>query len=259
MKKIPKNERHQRLISEVNQRPGVLIRDIATKFGVSRETIRRDFDELSQRGILGRRYGGANPSPTGLVQSLETRQQLMRPEKELIAALACQLIAEHEVIMLGPGATVIFLAQQIASRNPDIVVITNSLGVALSLGQADKVRVLVAAGELEHKEAFMWGHETTDFLDKFSADSVFFSCDGVTPDGVMEVDSRTAWVERAMVRNSRRKVLLMDNSKFDQTSFERVCEIKEVDDMVCDQQPVGSLLKILTQAGVVIHTEAEPL
>ncbi len=257
MKKIRKLERQERLISEINRHPSILIRDLASMFGVSRETIRRDFDELSSQARLHRRYGGASLSPTGLVLSLETRKQLLRPEKELVAKLAYELIGEHEVIMLGSGATIIILAQEIATHNPNITIITNSLGAALSVGEANNVRVLLTAGELDHKEAFLWGHETTEFLDKFTVDATFLSCDGITPNGVMEVESRTAWVERAMVRNSRRTVVLLDHSKFGQTSFERVCELQDVDELVSDRPPDNGLSRVLNQAGIRVHAPSE--
>ncbi len=256
-KKLPKHTRHQRLIDEINHRPSALIRDLADMFAVSRETIRRDFDELSREGRLNRRYGGASLSPTGLVTSLETRKQLQRPEKETIARAASKLIVDHEVLMLGSGATIIILAQELARQNRPLMVITHSLGVALTLGPAENIRVLLAPGELDYAEAFVWGHETTDFLAKFVVDTALFSCDGVTTQGVMEVDSRTAWVERAMVANSRRNILLMDNTKYNQTSLERVCDLTDVDSIVCDGAPNGELASILQQASVTIHISGQ--
>ena len=256
VEKLPKHVRHQRLIDEINHRPGLLIRDLADMFAVSRETIRRDFDELSRDGRLHRRYGGASLSPTGLVTSLETRKQLLRPEKESIAQVASELIVDHEVLMLGSGATIIILAQELARQNRPLTVITHSLGVALTLGPADSIRVLLAPGELDYTEAFLWGHETTDFIGKFVADTALFSCDGISSNGVMEVDSRTAWVERAMVAHSRRNVLLMDHSKYEQTSLERVCELAVIDVMVCDDAPVGELAGLLLQAGVEVVTSS---
>ncbi|MDC1287746.1 DeoR/GlpR family DNA-binding transcription regulator [Gammaproteobacteria bacterium] len=253
IEKLPKHARHQRLIDEINHRPGVLIRDLADMFSVSRETIRRDFDELSSEGRLNRRYGGASISPTGLVTSLETRKQLQRPEKEAIAQATCKLITDHEVLMLGSGATIIILAQELARQNRSLTVITHSLGVALTLGPAKDIRVLLAPGELDYAEAFMWGHETTDFLAKFTVDTSLFSCDGVTAQGVMEVDSRTAWIERAMVANSRRKILLMDHTKYNKTSLEKVCSLADVDSMVCDDPPDGELASMLERENVAIY------
>ncbi len=54
-----KEGRRERLIEEISRNPGILIRDLAIKFDVSRETIRRDFDALCDSGRLQRRYGGA--------------------------------------------------------------------------------------------------------------------------------------------------------------------------------------------------------
>jgi DeoR/GlpR family transcriptional regulator of sugar metabolism len=99
----------------------------------------------------------------------------------------------------------------------------------------------------------MWGHETTDFLAKFTVDTTLFSCDGVTAQAVMEVDSRTAWIERAMVANSRRRILLMDHTKFNKTSLEKVCSLADVDSMVCDDPPGGELASMLERENVAIY------
>jgi len=47
-----KDDRRERLIEEIRHDPGILIRDLATRLDVSRETIRRDFDALCDAGRL---------------------------------------------------------------------------------------------------------------------------------------------------------------------------------------------------------------
>ena len=54
-----KANRQKKLLEEINLDPGIMIRDLAAKLNVSRETIRRDFDALCDSGQLQRRYGGA--------------------------------------------------------------------------------------------------------------------------------------------------------------------------------------------------------
>ena len=114
-----KTERQKLLVARISEDPAILIRDLAAHLNVSRETVRRDFDELSREGRLHRRYGGATFSPIGLETSLEQRQTQHIDERARIARRACSIISDNEVVMLGSGATTLALAVQAALRVPD--------------------------------------------------------------------------------------------------------------------------------------------
>ena len=62
---VKKNERHQRILLELKARPTVRISELAEEFGVTTETVRRDVDEMSRKGLVDRMYGGAAVNPMG--------------------------------------------------------------------------------------------------------------------------------------------------------------------------------------------------
>lgn len=251
--KRDKIERQKLLIAKISENPAILIRDLAEILGVSRETVRRDFDALCREGRLHRRYGGATFSPIGLETSLESRSEQHVDERIQIARKACSIISDNEVIMLGSGATTLELARVLAMRDTRVTVVTNSLRAALVLGPSKSIRTLLAPGEFDHSEGFLWGHETTEFLQKFRVDLVMFSVDGLSKEGAMEIDSRTTWVLRTMIAKARRRVLLVDHSKHHQQSLERVCDLADLDVVVTDTQPEEELLTALQNDGVIIE------
>jgi DeoR/GlpR family transcriptional regulator of sugar metabolism len=55
-------QRRQAILAEVRQARAVSAEDLARRYGVSLETIRRDLRGLRDRGLLERVYGGALPS-----------------------------------------------------------------------------------------------------------------------------------------------------------------------------------------------------
>ncbi|MFW8363109.1 DeoR family transcriptional regulator, partial [Klebsiella pneumoniae] len=79
-----KEDRQQQILRELAETPTLRIGDMARTHGVSTETIRRDLDELTRRGVLNRTYGGAvramNSEPT-----VTERHQLFTEERERIA------------------------------------------------------------------------------------------------------------------------------------------------------------------------------
>lgn len=248
-----KTERQKRLISLISGEPALLIRDLAEDLNVSRETIRRDLDELSVAGRLHRRYGGATFAPIGQEVSFTNRSTVMIEERKAIAKQAASQISDNEVVMLGSGVTCHFFASALVALGKKATVITNSVTATKVLGKSGHIRTLVAPGEYDDQEGFLWGHETTDFIKKFHADVVVFSVDGLSVSGVMEIDSRTGWILRRMIEVGRRKMLLIDHSKHDQRSLELICSLKEIDILVTDKEPAGELGIGLQKAGVIVN------
>lgn len=250
--KASKVERQKRLIAMISMDPGLLIRDLAKEMQVSRETVRRDLDELSKEGRLHRRYGGATFAPIGLEMNFSNRSEFLVCERRSIAQLAVRQIQDNEVIMLGSGATCLHFAHEVVAQQRKVTVITNSISAATVLGKGENTRTLVAPGEYDDAEGFLWGHETTDFVSKFHADVLVFSVDGLSSAGAMEIDSRTGWILRRMMSVARRKMLLVDHSKHHQKSLELVCPLTSIDMLVTDLPPDEALAHHLDNAGVIV-------
>lgn len=253
MAKSKKQERRSRLLAEINQDPGILIRDLAIRLGVSRETIRRDFDALCEEGRIQRRYGGAVVRSMGNPLSFEARQDKHLSERKAIVRKAHGLLQDGQVIMLGPGTTALLFAEELRETKKHLTVITNGVREALTLSANKNVRVLLAPGEVDQLEGFAWGHETTDFVSKFTSDVAVFCADGLAATGVSEADSRTVWTVRTMIGRSTRKMLLIDHFRFNESGLEQICAVSDLDMVVSDRKPDAALMKELKASGVTFH------
>lgn len=56
--RVKKSDRRQQILLELKLRPHVRINELAQRFNVSTETVRRDFDALSNDGLIARAHGG---------------------------------------------------------------------------------------------------------------------------------------------------------------------------------------------------------
>ena len=164
-----KEDRQQQILRELAETPTLRIGDMARTHGVSTETIRRDLDELTRRGVLNRTYGGAvramNSEPT-----VTERHQLFTEERERIARDAVHCMREGKIFMIGSGATTVHVARRMASELRDITVITHAFGVATVLSMNPTIRVIVAPGEYCATEGAMTGAQTLQFLSQVTAD-----------------------------------------------------------------------------------------
>jgi DeoR/GlpR family transcriptional regulator of sugar metabolism len=79
------------------------------------------------------------------------------------------------------------------------------------------------------------GSGAEDFLNRFTADIVFFSCHGLSSDGMMSDPSiDEANLRRVMLEKSKKRYLLCDSSKFDKVYFYDMGSVSELDGVISD-------------------------
>ena len=103
-------------------------------------TVRRDFTELEELGILKRTHGGAKSKNTFQYKELshEDKYVLNIEKKREIALKAVKLLEEGDTIFLGPGTTVELMAKEISLKS--LRVLTNCLPIFEILSEK-KVRL----------------------------------------------------------------------------------------------------------------------
>lgn len=248
--RLDRDERHRRIISELKSNPTVRISHLAEAFGVSTETVRRDIDSLSSRGLVERTYGGA-AAPMGREPSVRERNTAMVSERQRIAAVAVQAIAPGDVVMIDSGATTHHLAQRIAADGLEVTVITNGLEIAEELGASANARIILCPGAYSAHEKGVYGQDTCDFLARFHANVAFTSAGGITDSGVTDVDSNACWIKRTMFQRAERRIFMMDNAKFNVRLLEIVMPLSELTDLVVDKPLPDKLAEAAKAAGLI--------
>ena len=66
----------------------------------------------------------------------------------------------------------------------------------------------------------------------------------------MESQEAFGTAKKVMLDSGRRKILVVDNTKFDQTAFSVAGTLQEVDIVVTDSKPSEKWLKLFEEAGV---------
>ncbi|MEM1130936.1 MAG: DeoR/GlpR family DNA-binding transcription regulator [Pseudomonadota bacterium] len=122
----------------------IVAADVASEFGVSLDTIRRDIIALETAGRARRVRGGAVPvlPPAPPLQD----RLAERPAIPAIAARALARLEDCATLMLDGGATVLAIAERLPPR-PGRLVITPSPWVALAC-QRNGVEVFMIGGRL---------------------------------------------------------------------------------------------------------------
>jgi len=252
-RRLGKNARFERIVAELRASPTVRISELAQAFGVSVETVRRDIDELSQRGLVDRTYGGATAHALAREPAVNERYRILVEERGRIGTRAVQLVEPGDVLMIDSGSTTTHFARHLAATAQDLTVLTNCLGVAVALGQTPSIRVVLCPGDYNVQEGGSFGPETCAFLRRYNATKAFIGASGLTAEGPDETNSAATWVKRSMIERSDRSLLLVDKTKFGTRSLELICPLADLDDVVADSAPGPDLRDALTVAGVNVH------
>ncbi len=227
----------------------VRVAELARRFGVAEETIRRDLDKLGRGGRLTRTHGGALSLGHGgdLPQSI--RRTSHAAEKRQIAQHALEYLQPHDVVALDASTTVL----QLAYLLPDmpLTVITYGLDVAKRLITLPQVKVICVGGEVEALSVCCMGPLAEASLRQFSIDKAFLSCKAIDLErGYGEASTAHASIKRLMMKNADCCYLLADHSKFGAPSMVFSGGLHEVDMVITDSGADQQAVTALSNAGV---------
>ncbi len=253
VERLSKNQRQERILMQLGNNVTVRIMSLAEQFNVTTETIRRDIDELTDKGLVSRTYGGAASNSLTTEPNIHQRRQANVAERERVARYAATLIEPGDVLMIDSGSTTGHFAKALAARIIKLTVLTNCIPVLQGFGGHPEVRVIMCPGEYRDTENGVYGHQTTSFLEHFQANKAIIGAGGITEIDVTDADAEASWVKRKMIERSERTLLLLDHGKFDKRMFDNVCSLKDIDDLIVDKKPPEVINRALKAASVRLH------
>jgi DeoR family transcriptional regulator, fructose operon transcriptional repressor len=226
----------QRAIYMLALRQGsVDVADLARRYGVTTETIRRDLSDMQSRQLLRRVHGGAIPVERMNHEPLvEARDMVNAEEKLRIASMAVAEVPEHGSVIIDSGTT----GQRLAEVLPvdrDVHVVTNSLITALNLSRRGLRELTVLGGAVRTKRHAMVDDTTREELQHMAIDVLFISCDGLSfQHGLTTPYREERTVKRAMIEHAREVVAMVDHSKFGNVQMFSFASFDEIDVLVTD-------------------------
>lgn len=246
-------ERHRTIAEKARNERRVEVSALASSFGVSPETIRRDLSVLEQQGVLRRTHGGAVPVEQLRFESeVAERLSRMSKEKARIAESALRFVPERGTVLLDSGTTTGALAGLLPAGR-ELTVVTNCLPIASQLVAHPSVTVMTAGGRVRARTLAAVDDFAVRFIDDIASDVAFIAANGVTSGrGLTTPNPAEAAVKRAMVRSGRRVVLLADHSKVGQEHFMRFAGLDEIDVFVTDSGLGDGPTRELEAAGVEV-------
>ena len=229
------------------------VSDLARRFAVTTETIRRDLTDLQERQLVRRVHGGAVPGESsGHEPMVDARNTVNMDEKLRIASAAAAEVPSGGSVIIDSGST----AQRLAEVFPvdrEVHVVTNSLVTALTLTRRGVREVTVLGGGVRTNTFAMIDSTARQALADIHVDVLFVGCDGLSFQRGLTTPYRDEQaMKRTMIGCASRVVALADESKFGNSQMFAFAALEDIDVVVTDTRVDEDTAEILTGHGVTV-------
>lgn len=247
-------KQRQRSIADVIARDGqATVDDLVRRFGVSAATIRRDLQDLEERGVVDRSYGGAVQIMRAAPEPPVMQRGAAQAEtKRRIGQAAAALVPDGATVFVCSGTTTLEVAHALAQRD-GLTVITNALNVANVLADAPGITLVLTGGILRRSELSLSGHLTALALSELRTDFVFIGAHaisfehGLSADNLLEVAT-----DRGVLEIGARRVVVADHTKFGKFATARIAGLAQLHTVVSDAGLDPATVERLRESGIEV-------
>ena len=230
----------------------VMVDDLARRFEVSAQTIRKDLNDLCDQRSLTRIHGGAIIASGVENLAYEARRFVAAEEKKAIGLAAAAQIPNGCSLFINIGTTTEEVASALTSHE-DLLVITNNLNVAMQLYRHPRVEVIVAGGNVRRSDGAVIGSSAISLIGQFKVDYAIIGASAIDEEGaLLDFDYREVQVSQAIIANARSVMLVADSTKLRRSAPVRIAHISQIQTFVTDSALPAGLQTICQARGIEV-------
>lgn len=238
-------------MSKLAEEQKVVTADLALALDLSEDTIRRDLNELDNKKLLKKVYGGA-------IQITEKSVDVFNidisaeDEKKQIVTKALSLLHDGQVIIMSGGSTNLVFAKLIPS-GLKATIYTYSLPIAMQLSQHPNIDLIFIGGKMQKNAMVTIGMDVIQVLSKIKADICFIGASSINvKQGLTEIGYEVSIVKKAMIESSDRVVSMFSSNKLNTKMPHVVCDLSQLDTIVTNLDPEDTRLEEYRKSGVFV-------
>lgn len=247
-----KINRTNQILELITEEGKIEVAELARRLDVSQVTIRKDLDNLEERGIIRREHGWA-VLHNG--DDLSARLAYHYQEKELIARKAAELVQDGESVMIENGSCCALLAETLARTHRDLTILTNSAFIASYIRDREHVQVVLLGGIYQPEAQVMVGPMVRQCAENFWIDRFFIGVDGWSErTGFTNRDQLRAQAVRDMAGQAEQVIVLTESEKFGIRGTVPLNLKNQIKMVITDSRLDSGTAQILSDQGIIINT-----
>ena len=249
-------QRHAFILEQISKSNSASIRALSESLGVSRETVRKDIETLSERNQLTQVRGGAIQVQTA-EPPMSSRASTNPKGKAKIAGIIAEIIPNGASIIIDNGSTTQAIALALASRHKNLTVYTNDLKIAEHLIPAAR-EIILLGGRIDPDELATHGLETIENLSKYRAEYALVSAGGLNAaDMFTDFTHEAATLRAGMLSCAKHPILAADQSKFGAIGQVKLKFRTQGVKVITDVKPPAAITKALKTEGFVLQSSLQ--
>lgn len=243
------SQRRAQIADMVRDRGSLQVEELAEKFKVAAQTIRRDLNFLCDRGMGRRIHGGIQRvSPVGNT-AYAWRKILNAEAKQAIAQTVAGHVPEGVSLAFSIGTTPALISRALA-RHRNLKVFTNNLHIAMAMSETPSCQVTIAGGRVRRGDLDILGPGMTELFSAYKVDIGIYGVGGVDEDGtLLDYYEEEVRAREIIQENSRQTFIVLDHSKFGRSAHVRGGRLEQASKVFCDQAPPPAITRALKDAG----------
>ncbi len=259
MSTIPAS-RQQDILSLTQQEGSVTVSSLAERFSVSELTIRRDLDNLANKGLVERTHGGAMARRNLHIEPDYLQKASEFPaEKTTIARKVASLIEEGDTLYINSGSTTFEVIRALTELTIHITIVTNNIDAVYIVNECEHIHLILAGGVYRNRSHSVSGSLSSLMLNQIYANKAIIGVDGFSPSaGLTTPIMEEAETTRAMIEHTVGKVLVVATSnKIGVVSNFKTVSLDQVDALVTDEKGAEILTQMEIPEGLEILVATE--
>jgi len=226
------------------------IKDLAATLNVSLMTIHRDLNDLHDQGLVRRIRGAVSAEKSMLFESsylYRARQHV--DEKRRLARAAVAHIEPGNAVVWDDSSTTFHVCDFIEQVTP-LTVITNALPVMEALRDKQDVDLIGLGGKYHRGYNGFFGMACERAIRSYHVDVALLSTTTIQGMSLFTQDENVVRTKQAMIEIARKKILMVDESKFHFSALNYVADLSVFDVVLVSSSVDGSVVERMTQAGI---------
>ena len=212
----------------------VSVSELAKTLFVSEMTVRRDLSEMEKDGVLKRYRGGAVLTAVSSEMPISQRFFVDESEKIYLSKKAIQFLSDDLTVFVDSSSTCQYIIPYF-NIFKNITVVTNSVN-ALLIASKSQIPCILIGGRYYSQDMCFVGSIAEKNANDFNVDVAFFTCLGLSEDGMIsDRDVEQMAIRRIVMSHSKKNIFLFEKNKLNKTYLYTLCHRDDVDEVIVSQ------------------------